>query len=102
MKSWSPAIPMMQAVRKHMENQVRTLRHGKSHCDPSKHKDVCRLENSYKTSEVHSEQQGRKLRNKSDIVEDFVTKGAIALFTKKTIDKWWKNRDFIRATTEEW
>ena len=84
MKSRSPAIPMMQAVRKHMENQVRTLRHRKSHCDPSKHKDVCRLENSYKTSEVHSEQQGRKLQNKSDIVEDFVMKGAVTSALKYT------------------
>lgn len=93
---------MLQAVRKHMEQQIRSLQRGKSHTNPSKEKDIERLEDSYQTSEVHSEQKGRKMRHASDIITDIVSQGANKLFTGKVIERWWEQRDLLWATTEEW
>ncbi|KAF9236815.1 hypothetical protein BU15DRAFT_88956 [Melanogaster broomeanus] len=87
---------------KHLETQFRSLWRGVSHTDPSKERDVQRLEESYISSNVHSEEEGRTLRTKTDEVKDIVTSGAVTLGTKKTIAHWWQRRDLVRATTEMW
>ncbi|KAN0091041.1 hypothetical protein V8E55_004607 [Tylopilus felleus] len=74
LKSHSPAIPMLQAICKHMEHQVSSLH---------KEKDIQWLENSYQSSQVHSKQKGRELRHRSDMVVDLVSAGAGKLTTKK-------------------
>ncbi|KAH7925761.1 hypothetical protein BV22DRAFT_1160019 [Leucogyrophana mollusca] len=81
-KDISPAIPVLHAVQKHMEKQW--------------------LENSYTSAGVHVHEQGRRVRAKADEVTDIVTSGGIKLFSKKTMEKWWHNRNFTRATTEVW
>ena len=89
LKSHSPAIPMLQAIRKHMEHQVSSLQRGKSHTDPSKKKDIQWLENSYQSSQVHSKQKGWELCHRSNMVVDLVSAGAGKLTTKKKKENWW-------------
>lgn len=77
---------MLQAIRKHMERQVSSIHRGKSHTEPSKEKDIQLLENSYRSSQVHNEQQGRTLRHRSDVVVDLISEGAAKLTIKKTLE----------------
>ncbi|KAH7921009.1 hypothetical protein BV22DRAFT_1132613 [Leucogyrophana mollusca] len=102
MKKISPVIPTFRAVRKHMESQIKTLRRGTSHTDPSKERDVDRLEDAYTASHVHVQTNGRQFKSKADEVVDVVSNGALYLLTKKTLKKWWNNRDFKRSMKEDW
>jgi hypothetical protein len=93
---------MLQGVRKHFERQLSSLWRGGSHTDPSKEQDLKRLEESYLSSNVHTEEHGRTSRTGADMVKDIVSQGAVRLGTKDTIARWWKRRDFVQATTETW
>ena len=87
---------------KHLECQVRSLHHGVSHSTPSKNEDVQLLENAYTSFNIHTAEPEQTEQTGSDIVKDIVTEGAIKLGTKDTIERWWKRRDLVRATTETW
>ncbi|KAH7910892.1 hypothetical protein BJ138DRAFT_1187476 [Hygrophoropsis aurantiaca] len=102
MKKISPTIPTLRAVRKHMEKQIKTLRRGASHTDPSAAMDIDRLDDAYMASSVHVQVDGRKAKSKADEVVDVVSNGALYLLTKKTMKKWWNNRDFRRSFKEDW
>lgn len=102
MKRISPAIPTLMCVRKHMEQQLWTLRRGASHTDPAKTKDIQRLEGIYQTSEIHVQKDGRHARAKADHVEDIVSLGAAHLFSQKTLQWWWNHCSFARSTSELW
>ena len=102
LKVRSPAILTLRAVSKHLKQQVRSLWRGVSHTDPSKAKDINQLEDSYVSSNIHIAEPGRTVRTRADVAKDIVTEGAIRLGTKETIERWWKKRDLLRATTEAW
>ena len=94
----SPAIPSLEAVRRHMEKQVRTVYRGSSHTNPSHEKDVRTLEDAYMASHVHEYIPSRRIERKNDIALDFVQKGTQNL--RKTIEQWWEQRTFARATEQ--
>ena len=102
MKHLSPAIPTLVHVRKHMERQIQTLQRGSFHTDPARTKDIEQLEGVYCMSEIHMQQDGRRVRAKADCVEDIVSLGAAHLFSRKTMQRWWEHRNFARSTLELW
>ncbi|EIW75949.1 hypothetical protein CONPUDRAFT_76987 [Coniophora puteana RWD-64-598 SS2] len=97
-----PAVATLGTVRKHLEKQIRTLRRGVAHTAPSKNADVQRLKNTYKSSKVNERQNGRMGLTESDWVVDVVSEGAIHLFRRQTMSKWWAKRNRRRKTTELW
>ena len=94
----SPAIPLLEAVRRHMEKQVHTVYRGSSHTNPSHEKDVRTLEDAYMASHMHEYISGRRIEHKNDVALDFVQKGTHNL--RKTIGQWWEQRTFTRATEQ--
>ncbi|EIW81866.1 hypothetical protein CONPUDRAFT_122373 [Coniophora puteana RWD-64-598 SS2] len=102
MNKIGPAVSTLVKVRRHMEKQIRTLRRGVTHSKPSKTEDVKRLENTFRSSRVNENKGGRTAPTPSDRVVDVVGEGAIHLFRRKTIARWWENRNLRRKTTEIW
>ena len=71
----SPAIPSLEAVRRHMEKQVRTVYRGSSHTSPSHEKDVKTLGDAYVASRVHEFVPGHRIISKTALFMSKVLAG---------------------------
>jgi len=103
MRKVSPAIPVLEKLQQHMEDQFKTITRGSHHGSPDKENDVEKLTELYVKSELHIHKKDRMIETGSkDKVSDFVSIGANNLERLKTIEKWWDNRSFERSVEENW
>ena len=74
---------------------------GKSHTTPEKEEDICTLQRSYHTSQLHQYTPGRRLHSR-DLVKDTVARGAEPERLKKAIANWLDSRLKNRSSLQDW
>ncbi|KAH7905726.1 hypothetical protein BJ138DRAFT_1138187 [Hygrophoropsis aurantiaca] len=97
----SPAIPTLRALQRHMENEFQTITRGSHHGTPTKENDVAKLTEQYAASNIHEYEPGRYLKTNNK-AEDYISNGVVDLERSGTIENWWSNRTYARATSEIW
>ncbi|RDB26990.1 hypothetical protein Hypma_005135 [Hypsizygus marmoreus] len=96
-----PAIPIIDAVASHIEEEFKTVMRGKKHTVPKAELDIQALHKSYRSSDVHKYIPGRKHALEADHAKDFIAVGALELGTGKLLQRWVDGRSFRRSTTQE-
>lgn len=97
-----------QVVADHIESSFGVDKRGKRHGVPSKEKDVSKLVEAYKESEVHAHKPGRPYHTgdeKKKVVKDYVQQGAHKMLNGVFFKHWHQKRAFPRSTDEnfdEW
>ncbi|EJF60635.1 hypothetical protein DICSQDRAFT_62442 [Dichomitus squalens LYAD-421 SS1] len=98
----SPAITTLRAVKANVASQFSSvIGRGTHHGRPSKEEDIDRLIKMYRTSKLHSWEDGRQVKGGvSNRATDVMTVGSVRLIVDGAAERWWDERDFERATTE--
>ncbi|KAI0692054.1 hypothetical protein BC835DRAFT_1416809 [Cytidiella melzeri] len=97
----SASIPAQRKVKDHVEAEFNHFRRGKSHTSPEKEKDVARLQEAYKDSNIHRYVPKRLLKS-SQRAKDFLALGSNPITLQATIDRWAEKRLTVRSTCEMW
>lgn len=80
-----PAIPIIDAVAAHVEQEFKTLTWGKKHTVPQAELDIQTLQRAYHESGIHEYCPGRKAPTKNDFAKDVILKGVLELNSGQTI-----------------
>ena len=96
-----PALPVIQTVAHHVEQQFNTWTRYGRHTDPRDAKGVLRLEKYYKEWGLYDTKMGRmQVGSDANDTVDFYNKGLVGLDTPMT--KWVDGRRWERSTEENW
>ncbi|KAI0350268.1 hypothetical protein OH77DRAFT_1489301 [Trametes cingulata] len=100
LRTLHPALPVIQAVSHHIEQQFRTWTRYGRHTDPGDAKGIAKLQAAYQLEHIHETCRGRTISTKEDQVKDFYSMGLHTL--PSAMMRWVDGRTFERATGEDW
>ncbi|KAI1784039.1 hypothetical protein LXA43DRAFT_898167 [Ganoderma leucocontextum] len=99
LKKLHPAIPVIQAVSEHVEDQFKTWTRYSRHSSPGDAKGIQRLQDAYTAAKVHTSMPGRRVDD-ADHVSDICNQGLLTL--GRPMKTWRIARTILRATEEDW
>ncbi|KII93855.1 hypothetical protein PLICRDRAFT_102389 [Plicaturopsis crispa FD-325 SS-3] len=103
LKKMHPAVRIIRALSRHMEEDFGTLNRGNKHGVPRKDRDVRKLQESYLASHTHDlERNGRKIKSADNRAPDVVTLGCTSLQTGSKMRDWVSGRQFKRSMQQRW
>lgn len=98
----SPAIPVLDGVKKNITWQIFTLlTRGTKHTVPAAEKDISKLTQLIVRDKWYREKR-RKMKNPKNKAPDHASEGLIVLGEKGAAERWWRARTFERETKEKW
>ncbi|KAI1782003.1 hypothetical protein LXA43DRAFT_907091, partial [Ganoderma leucocontextum] len=98
LKKLHPAIPVIQAVSKHVEDQFKTWTRYSRHTDPGDLKGIQRLVDAYTQAKLHTTLPGRTL-DSADQASDVYVHGFVTL--GRPLNNWRIARTIVRGTEED-
>ncbi len=99
MERMHPAIPVIDAVAEHVENQFCTTTRGKKHTNPCDNKGIRLLKDAYLAAGIYDYKAARAL-DKENRAVDIMDRGMQRL--EGVISRWTDRRTFPRATAADW
>ncbi len=100
LKKLHPAIPVIQHVSEHIEDQFRTWTRYTRHTRPHDIKGILLLQRTYTIAQLHTtDQTGRSWENDADRASDMYNRGLLNL--GQTMQRWKDRRTFARSTLED-
>ncbi|KAJ3553997.1 hypothetical protein NM688_g3332 [Phlebia brevispora] len=96
----SAAIPTQRKIKDHVEADFNHFRRGKSHTIPDAEADICLLQKTYSSAQIH-ENKGRLL-SAPEKAKGHRTIGSLPTTIKAVIQRWTGRRTFERSTEQSY
>ncbi|KAJ7272390.1 hypothetical protein C8J57DRAFT_1599607 [Mycena rebaudengoi] len=102
LKKLHPAIHVIKSVATYMESEFNTASRGKKHKVPKKELDLTGMQKWLGDSKATKTIRARKMGSKVDQPKNYPGMGQLNLQLKTRMQRWVENRNFPRATSENW